>query len=556
VPLSKEPAHKNSFNCLSNMSYQRIPTRLYEGREDDLLLVSRGGKEENDRIWNHLMKTLPEKSQRWEQIKSNGRRRLTLGPKGTGLIGGRNKITPSHSWEGKEWKILREFVQQRTRELISLGHIPENSQPNALVNYYPNGSSSISYHHDKTDNCLGTVASFTFGPKDMCRQFLLRNVASGNEYSIPLRHGDWLIMGGTTNENFQHAIQQMKKNQPGWELARYNISIRFLTPIKTKKIKQYQIECVKQDNGCYGFKQSLGAKHPMSGLQAVPVDLVPFTGKFLIRFKNWGNVGSIETNNRKIISLSREKWDKGVKLLPDFYFSLPNRQSWKLLVDTFRQLQSYFLWRFPRGSRFTDRKVEFRDIVDIIFLATSGDNRFQVPSNFREGIQSVNFQLASEMILSETPSTSRRKKTKKIITQRFGFKVCERELLENFEEPPEKKGIVWARKCILDDGREMPGLNMQYPFSRMLFGGLGQFAELPVKSVETRTWKMNEEKYFSRPIAIIETPGPKGRKVGIKKARIIGVVKFNKTITYSNDLEWKDDQNRHQCPFNLAGETR
>lgn len=96
----------------------------------------------------------------------------------------------------------------------------------------------------------------------------------------------------------------------------------------------------------------------------------------------------------------------------------------------------------------------------------------------------------------------------------------------------------------------LPGLNMQYPYSRMLFGGLGHHKKLPRKYIETRKWRLSEAK-LNTPIVIIETPGP---KKGVEKAQMIGVVTFSDIKEYTNEEAWRRDLLKHHAKFDLQGQ--
>lgn len=517
------------------MSYKRLRREVFGGSESDILLTRQG--KGSDRILKKLEGTLAVDSVDWEQRMRNGRCRLTLGPKGTGLLGGKKGIVPSHPWEGKKWKWLRDFVNSRTRELIRAGYVDEGVTATALINYYPNGSSGINYHHDRTDNCLGTVASYTFGPTGMSRKFLLRNVHTGNEYSINLCHGDWLVMAGTTNKNYQHAIETMKKSEEGWGFWRYNISIRFLVEARKKEAKRHIINPLKCEDGSYTLKGIVGAGHPLARVGFIPAARVPFKKGYYIRFKSWGNVGDYITGNRLVIGKSREVTKKvGVKSLPDFYIAVEDRETYGIIVEGLSKLQPYFKWRYPRGSRFTDRKIEFGDFVDLLYMVfqdSSVDHIYKVPAEYRPGINKITWKPPP-------------------ITRRYGFRVSRRELFAAPIAAPDRRGIIWAKNSKLPDGTVVAGLNMQYPYSRMLFGGMGRFSDLARKSIETRTWQLAEDR-LNTPIAIIETPGKLGKKNGVNVAKIIGVVEFDKQCVYTNNEDWLAARSEHQCDFDISG---
>ena len=112
----------------------------------------------------------------------------------------------------------------RLSELQSQKIVPKDIIPTVLINYYPNGSSGISYHRDSTDNCMNTIISYSFGPEELRRKFMLRNVETGNEGFVTLGHGDSLIMTGSFNTNFQHAVETLKKSNENWGYFRYNLN--------------------------------------------------------------------------------------------------------------------------------------------------------------------------------------------------------------------------------------------------------------------------------------------------------------------------------------------
>lgn len=90
--------------------------------------------------------------------------------------------------------------------------------------------------------------------------------------------------------------------------------------------------------------------------------------------------------------------------------------------------------------------------------------------------------------------------------------------------------------------KEIPGINIQWPWSELLLNGK--------KTIETRTYPL-PKKFEGVELAIIETPGPRGKKeAGIDKARIIGTIVFGQSFQYKNEKEWRNDQARHRVDVN------
>lgn len=85
--------------------------------------------------------------------------------------------------------------------------------------------------------------------------------------------------------------------------------------------------------------------------------------------------------------------------------------------------------------------------------------------------------------------------------------------------------------------RILPGLNIQWPWSRLLLSG--------EKVVETRSYPI-PDKHIGKELAIIETPGPRGAaEAGIAKAQIIGTITFSDSFEYQSRDQWLADRKRH-----------
>lgn len=85
----------------------------------------------------------------------------------------------------------------------------------------------------------------------------------------------------------------------------------------------------------------------------------------------------------------------------------------------------------------------------------------------------------------------------------------------------------------------IPGINIQWPWSDMIANGK--------KVVETRGYDI-PDKYRGVPLALIETPGSERKKQSLK-ARVIGVVIFEKTYKYKHRTHWRQDFPNHCVPI-------
>lgn len=85
--------------------------------------------------------------------------------------------------------------------------------------------------------------------------------------------------------------------------------------------------------------------------------------------------------------------------------------------------------------------------------------------------------------------------------------------------------------------KSLTGINIQWPWSEHLLNGS--------KTIETRSYQLPES-LKNIELAVIETPGPNGKKnAGILKARIIGTIIFEDSFQYKTKKQWLSDHNKH-----------
>ena len=89
----------------------------------------------------------------------------------------------------------------------------------------------------------------------------------------------------------------------------------------------------------------------------------------------------------------------------------------------------------------------------------------------------------------------------------------------------------------MSPSKRISGLNVQWPWSELLLTGK--------KTIETRNYPI-PKKHIGVPIALIETPGKKGRRKGnISEARIVGVIVFAECYRYTSRNAWMKDSKKH-----------
>ena len=81
------------------------------------------------------------------------------------------------------------------------------------------------------------------------------------------------------------------------------------------------------------------------------------------------------------------------------------------------------------------------------------------------------------------------------------------------------------------------GLNIQWPWTKLILTG--------TKTIETRGYPI-PTKHLNQTLALIQTPGPKGRKAGIQKAMIVALIKFDACVKYQTKEDWLRDKKHHR----------
>lgn len=78
-----------------------------------------------------------------------------------------------------------------------------------LLNRYRNGADSMGWHADDERELGPVIASVSLGAT---RGFRLRHNCTRQSLTLPLEHGSLLIMSGTTQRFWQHAIPKTKRH--------------------------------------------------------------------------------------------------------------------------------------------------------------------------------------------------------------------------------------------------------------------------------------------------------------------------------------------------------
>lgn len=131
------------------------------------------------------------------------------------------------SWYGDTNRPERKSNPNWPQELLTIREKVENETHlkfNAvLLNLYRNGNDGVGWHSDKTTstNKDMNIASVTFGET---RMFRLRHKFMKHlpQIEIPLYHGSFLLMAGSTNSYWEHQVPKTAREV----LPRINLTFR------------------------------------------------------------------------------------------------------------------------------------------------------------------------------------------------------------------------------------------------------------------------------------------------------------------------------------------
>tara|TARA_B110000285_G_scaffold227488_1_gene288901 strand:+ start:1679 stop:2248 length:570 start_codon:yes stop_codon:yes gene_type:complete len=129
---------------------------------------------------------------------------------------------PAYRYASIEWsKAPFTSEMRRLMEAIERQATPDNSYNAVLANLYRDGQDAMGWHRDNERSIdKQSIASVSFGGT---RDFLIRHRASGEKWTVPLQHGDVLIME-SMQDDFEHSIPRRKQaNAP-----RINLTFRHI----------------------------------------------------------------------------------------------------------------------------------------------------------------------------------------------------------------------------------------------------------------------------------------------------------------------------------------
>lgn len=186
-------------------------TKIFDLPDAELILIDNFfTKEESDRFYEKLLHQT-----KWREYEMEMYDKIVTAPRMISWY--EDKDNPGADQNGPDW----------TYELLTIrGRVERETQidfNSLLLNLYRNGNDGVGWHSDKEDNSGPDpiIASVTFGET---RMFRLRHKFRKEipQVEIPLHHGSFLLMAGTTNSFWQHQVPKTSKNV----LPRINLTFR------------------------------------------------------------------------------------------------------------------------------------------------------------------------------------------------------------------------------------------------------------------------------------------------------------------------------------------
>lgn len=185
--------------------------KIFDLPDAELILIDNFfTKEESDRFYEKILHQT-----KWREYEMEMYDKIVTAPRMISWYEDKDNLGADQN--GPDWTYnlltIRGRVERETQlEFNSL-----------LLNLYRNGNDGVSWHSDKEHNSGPNpiIASVTFGET---RMFRLRHKFRKEipQVEIPLHHGSFLLMAGTTNSFWQHQVPKTAKNV----LPRINLTFR------------------------------------------------------------------------------------------------------------------------------------------------------------------------------------------------------------------------------------------------------------------------------------------------------------------------------------------
>lgn len=199
------------FNDTEMFTPGKAGKKIFDLPDAELMLIDGFfSREESDFYYEALLHSTP-----WRQYEMPMYDKTVTAPRMIAWY--QDKDTPGYKPEIPDWTpellAIRKRVEKQTGEKFNA----------VLLNLYRDGKDSVAWHSDKEGKSGKNpmIASVTFGET---RLFRLRHKTCPDSLpvEIPLYHGSFLLMGGTTNTFWEHQVPKTARKV----LPRINLTFR------------------------------------------------------------------------------------------------------------------------------------------------------------------------------------------------------------------------------------------------------------------------------------------------------------------------------------------
>jgi alkylated DNA repair dioxygenase AlkB len=185
--------------------------KIFDIPDAELILIENFfTKEESDRFYEKLLYQT-----KWREYQMEMYDKTVTAPRMIAWYEDKDNVGADQN--GPDWTYELLTIRSRVEKETNLDF---NS---LLLNLYRDGNDSVAWHSDKEHNTGPNpiIASVTFGET---RMFRLRHKFRKEipQIEIPLHHGSFLLMAGTTNSFWQHHVPKTARDV----LPRINLTFR------------------------------------------------------------------------------------------------------------------------------------------------------------------------------------------------------------------------------------------------------------------------------------------------------------------------------------------
>lgn len=175
--------------------------KIFDLPDTELMLIDGFfSKEDSDRYYDTLLNQTT-----WKEYQMEIYDKTVTAPRMISWYEDKDNIGADPN--GSDWTPELSCIRQKVELETGLGF---NS---VLLNLYRNGNDGVAWHSDREHNTGKdpVIASVTFGET---RMFKLRHKFRKDIpiVEIPLHHGSFLLMGGTTNSFWQHHVPKTARD--------------------------------------------------------------------------------------------------------------------------------------------------------------------------------------------------------------------------------------------------------------------------------------------------------------------------------------------------------